>query len=458
MLKSHLATPSLRFQFPIAFPPQLPVRGSLKARRLLVRLAALTLLLCIAWGMGWFARLPLSYARRALDNRNVSDARRFVGLASTLGASRAETEFWLARICRRTGNLTDMKYHLERAEDAGLERLRSEREQMLAMAQMGQLAGIEEKLKDWLASGDRNQREICEAYANGLARTTRFPELENLLNAWQADHPDDPEPHFRRGRIREHQRMFSAAEEEYAQAFAKNARFLAAAHSLGRLAIEKKEIDGALEYFRLCSDVPDHIAADVGIARCLKASGRSDEARELLLAALDASDEAWELSYYAVGEGPDKALAARELGNICLEARDYERAEHWLEFAIRENSRDLLARYAYATLLRQTRRQVEAEKEFERVRVARQALERAGSFHDRIDRRPDDVEARYELGKALLDYESEQKGLYWLQSVLVYDPNHRATHLALADFFDSRSGESAHYRDLARRHRAKAAE
>ena len=419
-------------------------------------LAVLTPAIVIAWWCGWFALLPLDYAQRALDRRDIQQAKRHVRTADYLGGSEAETQFLLARIHRKLGEYDDMKLHLSLAEKSGLDKTRAQREHWLAMAQTGQLDEIEGKLNDWLAEQDRDMLEICEAYANGLAKLARFDDAEALLDAWERDFPDDPEPNYRRGRIREHQRQYEIAEQQYQAALAKDNKFYPAAYSVARISLDRKQPDVALEYFEVCMELEDNVAAIVGKARCLKALGRTDEASVLLRDALEARSEVWARSYKAVGENPHKAEAATELGKIELEAGNLQEAEKWLQLAVRENPRDLLARYAFANVLQRLNRTGEADREFERVRVAREALEHAGVLHDRIDRKPDDVESRFNLGRILLEYDLEQKGLYWLQSVLVYDPDHQPTHALLAHYFESHASESRHFRRLASRHRAMA--
>jgi hypothetical protein len=99
----------------------------------------------------------------------------------------------------------------------------------------------------------------------------------------------------------------------------------------------------------------------------------------------------------------------------------------------------------------------EAEQEFARVAAAREAMGSAGALNSRIKANPEDLEARFLLGKAILENESERMGLYWLRSIFSYDATYAPAHELLADYFASKPGRDAHDARLAEYHRKMAA-
>lgn len=376
----------------------------------------------------------LTFAKRAIKARDYERAEWWISVSRRWNPRSAEAEFLLARIARHQQRFDDMAKHLENASQFGMNHQRLRREELLVLAAGGQLHGIDGELHRAMAAMDGDEIEICEALANGFAKVGRFDEAMSLLKAWSLDAPNDPYVHCRIGRIHEHFTRKDEAHREYRQALAKDPKCYEAAYGLARLLIEQKRMDEALELYRLCSELPQPVPALVGMAECLKALGRTEEARSMLEKAVQYSDEEQTAAYKMVGEAPERLIAATNLGTMYAEAGEYAKAEALLRRAVESNPRDLVARYALAGVLRSLGHQDIAEQQFEIVRNARKVLEEASTLHDRVEENPTDVEARFKLGKVLLEYESERKGLYYLQSVLTYDPNHKPTLSYLREY------------------------
>ncbi|MGC1273693.1 MAG: tetratricopeptide repeat protein [Planctomycetaceae bacterium] len=428
-----------------------------RARRTIALLIGLVLLLLVGLWSGAAARVPLAFADGALWRRDDDRAAYWAGLAKRIDRTNVDAEFVLARVARRDGRFDDAADHVSAARSLGADATKARREEMLVLAQIGRLDGIEEPLNAWLAEADlADRREICEAYSNGLARIARFDHAIGLLEAWRLDFPDDAEPLYRLGRLLEHLRQPREAEEKYRAALERNPQHHPAAYRLGSTLLERREVEEALKYFRVCAELPHPVAANVGMGRCLKALGRVDEARPLFEAAANADEAVRVASYKAVGEPAERFLAATELGTLEAEAGRYESAERWLSQAVERNPRDSEARYSLAIALRGLGRREEAAREFERVRKTQQAFEEAGELHNRIDLKPGDVDARYRLGVILLEHDSERTGIYWLNTALEYDPHHAPTHRALADLFAAKADESPEFRRLAEKHERQA--
>lgn len=424
-----------------------------RARRTIAMLIGLVLLVLVGLWSGAAARVPLAFAEGALWRRDDDRAAYWAGLTKRIDRTNIGAEFVLARVARRDGRFEDAAEHASAARSLGADETRVRREEMLVLAQIGRLDGIEEPLNAWLAEADLDdRREICEAYANGLARVARFDHAIRLLEAWRLDFPDDAEPLYRLGRLREHLRQTSEAEKQYRAALERDPQHPPSAYRLGTILLDRREVEEALKYFRICAKLPHPIAANVGMGQCLKLLGRVKEAHQLFEAAAAAPEAVHRASYKAVGEPGDRYLAATELGTLEAEAGRYEAAEHWLRKAVERDPRDSEARYSLAIALRGLGRREDAEREFKRVRKTQQAFDEAGKLHNRIDLKPDDVEARYRLGVILLEHDSERTGIYWLNTALEYDPHHAPTHRALADLFAAKADESPEFRRLAQQH------
>lgn len=408
-----------------------PNRRLLALNCLLLAVISLTFL---AWFLGWVALIPLAYARTQIAARNDAGAVRWIAWAETLGTRSAESELLSARIARRQGRLEDMARHLRKARSLGCDLKRLQREEMLVLAAEGRLEGIESELNHWLAETGGDAPEICDAYANGLAKTARYDDAARILQAWAADFPTDPIPHYRLGRMYQHLQIRDEALAEYRKAVEKDPKCYLALYGLARLLADRRLFRDALPYYQRCTELPDPIAGQVGMAVCLKSLGRGEEAQSLLEQAAAAGHESRIASYRAVGEPVDRLLDAGELGTLYTEIGEHAKAAPWLRRAVEYNPRDLVARFSLAVALRGLGHTEEAQRQFTIVQTARKALEDTLPLYQHVGQHPNDVEARFKLARILLDYESERMGLYYLRTVLTYDPDHEPTRRLLEEY------------------------
>lgn len=385
------------------------------------------LLLAVGLGVMWLSgglAMLNNYAVLAALNEGQDDiASQRLGYNRWLHGAIGETEFLRARLARHSGELSLMDKHLQLAARNGLPADRIRREQSLAMAQTGQIDyALESRLNNWIASGIET-REVCSAYANGLAASSRFAEARQVLEAWGQDFPQDPRPAFRLGRILEHQRRKDEALEMYVESQRRDPSFIPASYSIARILLDQRKVDEALLAFRACPGAEKSIPIQTGIAMCLKSQGKLDEAKRILEEVVSNSNETIFAAYSQVDDPTERLVAAAELGKIESDQGNFEQAKRWLKRAIAVNPRDMETRYTYAVALRGLGEKELADKEFEYVKTTREALASVNVLWDRIDSEPNNTEARLELATILLKHESKRAGMYWLKSILQYDPD-----------------------------------
>lgn len=364
----------------------------------------------------------------------------------------ADSAWMLARIARREGDLQAMDRHLSTALTRGLDQERVERERILARVQSGELQTYEAKINEWLMQSDPDSAEICDAYANGLAVVSRLDDAVRVLDAWHADDPSHPVPLYRLGKIHEYFDDTDAATASYQQAIAANPNYYPATFRLANLYLDSKLPRKAYDLFGQCSIESCLLASQVGMGQSLVGMGKYDQARELLQVVLQHDYEQIKSSYQSLNENPETFIAASELGKLEVNEGNFSEGLRWLEMALDKNPRDLSARYSMAVALRQLGREEDAEKHFEQVAETKRSLEQVNVLRNQIGRNPTDADSRVELGKILLKYESERNGLFWLNSALTVDPEHREAHATLANFYASKSQLSAEYKSLAEHH------
>lgn len=377
-------------------------------------------------------------------------------LASRVAA--AEVAMLEARLARKQADYRRMRALLDTARSSGASAVRIRLEEALAAADCGQLVEAERYLLDRLRSDDEERAEICDSLSTGLTRHGRLDEAAMLLDAWQADAPEDPRPHIKRGRVAEHAFDWARAEAQYREALGKAPGNVVSLASLGRVLAGRNEPVAARRCFaevvkRSTQAAP---AARESIAVCLVIEGRPHEARQILHEVLALDPVVRTLAYERTGHRPDGDVAARQLGKLELDDGHIDDAERWLTRAVQANPRDLEARYALAQAWRRLGRDDEAEAELEAVATARRELAAADRWWDTLGKNPDDVEARYRIGVAFLRHRSDGEGIYWLRSVIARDPTHGEAHAALAEHFAASAATSETSRNLAHYHHERA--
>ncbi|MFO1064212.1 MAG: tetratricopeptide repeat protein [Pirellulales bacterium] len=355
----------------------------------------------------------------------------------------AEEQFLKARLLRHRGDLDGMADALKAAVKLGFDTKMADREQMLALAQIGELEKVESPLNAWLMESDPDLREVCSAYANGLAATSRIPEAVRVLTAWQSDFPNDVRPVYRRGRILEHQRRKEDAYKLYSEAAESDPQYLPAVNNAARLLLENRKIKEAMAQFEEGRRKHPNPVFDIHIAECLRSLGELEQAKAILEKCVIIPIADLEKAYREVDELLETLAPAAELGKINADLSHFDEAEKWLTQALAYNDRDLESRYSYAVALRGQGKSQEAEREFERVRKTREALNGVNSLWDRIDTHPTDVEARLGLAKIFLEYESRKAGMFWLKSALELQPDNVEAQELMKKYAENNTSPSA---------------
>lgn len=384
-----------------------------------------------------------SEARRCIATRMPEAALEWLIWCHRLDPADAETEFLLGRASRKLGQFNLVRDHLARAFKLGYPVDRLEREQILAQAQAGQMSEADPHFSRLLTDPQGDGQEICEAFVHGYYLNRRVGDAFQLLTPWIADYPTSPQPYYIRGHIQVGLQRYKQAEADLRKALELDPRHDATAFELASVLEQLHQPAAALPYFEQAAKSSKfEMLAGVGQSRCLKILGRHDESRAVILRVLD--------------KYPSEPLPHQALGQIELEAGNYQAALKHLDVAIVKLPYDSELRNARGTALRGLKQLDAARREFDYVNEASRAMSRYHDMRDEIVEKPDDYERRFEIGKILLKYSEPREAVIWLQSVLNYAPHHRGTHQVLADYYQSRSKEDPAFEKLAAQHRKEA--
>ena len=401
----------------------------------------LGLLLFFQWN-GGIAQFARTMAANAIYTRRLDTATWWLSIARRLSEN-GETEYLMARVERRQGDLGKMLEHLKAAYQKKFDALKLDREQLLAFASLGRFEGdSEQRLNAWLQEPDSDRAEIFDAYANGLTLVSRFEHAMEVLQTWQEFAPQDPLPSYRMARIHEHFSQTQEAESAYRKSIEKQPAFTKAAYYLGRVLLGQRRPEEALEHFGSCNSGATALAARIGMALCHKSLGDIDTARKLLIEVLESRYEDQTKSFHGLDEFPERYVAASELGIIETELGSFSEACVHLESALQRFPLDTIARYSYAVALRGLNQSDEAEKNFETVRRSRAALDEVSSLQEVLRSDPQNTKVRIKIGKIILEHESQNVGEFWIQSVFAYEPDNQEAHRALTEYYALRKEES----------------
>jgi tetratricopeptide (TPR) repeat protein len=403
-------------------------RSRVIRRRIVLLCTAASLLpLAVFWLPWLLAQYDLYRGRAALQRFQAEAALKWLQAGQKLDADSAEMNFLLGRALRRLGRFDEMGRHLERARQLGFPLRRIERERRLALAQTARVEEVQADLPEMLTSAGDDGAEICAAYVNGFCLVLDFESANRLLDAWSADIPADPEPHFQRGNLWYAQNEWKNAVPAYLRCLELDPSRTKARLSLAQCLLKMNEPAQAEQHFRRClNDDPGNLDIWLGLATCLMTLGNADDAQKAL--------------QYVAGRSPRHFEARRRLGELELEADRPEAALKWLAPLAEDWPDDSTVAKLMAQALQETGNVTEARKHWEKVRLGEEAISRLEKLSREVRGHPDDPELRYELGIMLMRYRSRDDGASWLRSLLQYDPHHRRAHRALADYY-SKIGE-----------------
>ncbi|NQT13785.1 MAG: tetratricopeptide repeat protein [Planctomycetes bacterium] len=403
--------------------------------RALVVIAAVLLAVLILFARPLLRQYRLTKARDCLRARQTEEALVWLKAIEATNPDDGEVQFLMARALRRQGACDSIPEHLEKARKLGVPSERLERERWLVLAQSGQLREAELHLDELLADPQGDAREICEAFVSGYLRAYRFGRASDLLRAWEADFPEDPQPLFWRGRICQH-----LARDRQALALSREALDLAPDRvdlrlELATLLADRHEFEEAEEHFQRCAGkAPDNPDVLVGWGNCLAESRQIDQSRALFLRALE--------------ENPSHFEALYGLGRLESRAGNKDEAVKWLQLALQQDSRHPRMRFALASALQATGQSEAAKGHYQYFVDSKRELEELDKLMDRVHEEPDLVDLRYEIGMKYMQYVSAAQGAVWLHSVLDMDPSHVPAHEALAAYYAEQTRP-----DLAEKHR-----
>jgi tetratricopeptide (TPR) repeat protein len=384
----------------------------------------------------------LQQAREALRQRNFPEALSHLQRCLEVWPRDPATHLLAAQAARRADLRDEAERHLLDCAQlsAAPEALRLEHSLLKAAA--GDLTPVEADLLDRVHRNSPDAVLILEALSAGHVRMQHFPEALRCAEELLRREPDHVQGLLWHGWAKERLGRFEEALEDYSRAVELRPDDVLARLSLGELLLYFSRPDAAVEHFAFLHDrQPDAVSSNpavrLGLARCRRGLGQTEEARRLL-------EE-------LVREFPREAMILRERGQLALEGQEAA-AEDCLRRALTLAPHDRATNFALYQCLQGRGRPEEARHYLEEVQRIDADLKRLAELQQALHKPSRTPAQRREAGILCLRLGRELEGLGWLFSSLQEDPRQPEVHQALADYFE-RTGQverAARHRRLAR--------
>lgn len=406
-------------------------------------------LVAIAAGAGFLAWYlwpdpRLAAAEQALEHHDYAAAYALLEECLQRRPHDPDLLFLAGRTARRAGQLEQAAKHFRAYRRLKGENSSLALEWSLMRLQRGDSA-VESSLKARADAGGGDALLIWEALIQYYLDNYRLFAARDCLDRYLEQRPDDVQALLGRGFIWDRLFHYPEAARDYRRAVQVQPDNEGARLRLAEtLAITGPPEQAAEQFEWLRQRHPDSLPARLGLARCWRQMGRTDEARQLLDA--------------LIAEGWDRRLAGQrhagvltERGRLALEAGDSERAAGWLRQAVTLDPHDREALYNLSRCLQQSGHDAEAREYQARYDRADADLKSLGRLTKEVLRQPHDPALRCQVGMIFLRNGEEQEGVRWLRLALREAPDYGPAHQALADYYQ-RTGKpelAAHHRQAA---------
>jgi Tfp pilus assembly protein PilF len=412
------------------------VKVTSRGRKIWLSLIGGTLLV-VAGVHGW-AYYHYRAGQQALAQRDFEQARHHLGRCLKVWFWNPQPHLLAGRAARWAGDFDEAEEHLRKCRALGGPEDAVHLEQELLLVQQGQLDGVNQELVERLDQNGHDRILILEVLAPAYLARYRVADAAALVQRWLELEPDNLQALLLGARVYwylpDRKQDLALCLRRIVELDPDN---LPARLTFGGFLIEAGQPGEALTQFQYLRERTGD-SADVlaGLARCQRALGRLDEARQFL-------DRLLTLQ-------PRNGPALAEQGRLALDQQVPAEAARWFERAAAEMpyEKDILA--GWEQCLERLGKRLEAEQVKLRLDRVNADLARLSEITVAVARSPHDARLRCEAGAILLHCGQDREALRWLESALQEDPGYLEAHRLLADYYE-RAGQpdrAAEYRRL----------
>jgi predicted Zn-dependent protease len=414
------------------------------SHRWLLRLVLVLLVFGLITPQAW-AWYHFRTAKSALAKHHPEAASRSLSSCLRVWGNRPSVRLMASRAARQAGELQAADQELRAAQSlTGDATDETAFEWALLQATGGNVREVEEYLQKRVAQSPEVGPLVWEAFAVGYLRIYRTLDAMNCLSLWLRREPENVRALELRGATYVTGKGVVRGVEDYLRVLELDPTRRDTRWKLTQCLLSLGSYDQAakhLEWF--IQEKPDDPGISAHLARCYNMLGRPQDARRLVEAALV--------------NHPDDGPCLRTRGQLALTNPgnpDVAAAEIDLRRAVALMPEDYQAQQLLFQALQQQGKIDEAKQQLIVVEAIRDRAARIGELQSRqLAEQPLDPALHYEMAVLMIRSGQAEIGERWLRTALDLDPEHKPSHAALADLYESR-GDKAR----AEEHRKKAAE
>jgi Flp pilus assembly protein TadD len=274
------------------------------------------------------------------------------------------------------------------------------------------------------------QLEPQEMVAKELARislsTYRFDQAAQVIERWRVLAPEDPQPYLWSNEIASRSDVEPAVLiQNYRAAIDRDPKLDKARLGLAQELSRARRFDEAEQVFEAyLKDNPTDTAALLGLGRNAFQQGDIERSRQYFEKCLAAN--------------PREPETLKELSQIDLRAGRSRQASERLALLTQLQPFDHEVHYSYAQALKLAGDEAQARVELSHAARLREEHDQLVRLRYRLVQHPDDLDARFEVAKWMLEHGHEDEGLRWTKEIFRADPRHASTHNILAAYYQKR--------------------
>lgn len=380
-----------------------------RGRQRLRNAAVVVLGLAVVWYGG--TEVLVACARFQVRARHPDTALSVIRWLEVLRPGSGEPAYLAARCYRRLGDMDAAGRKLDQAAELGIAAVDIQRERWLILAQAGAMRQAEPHLQTLLVAPGADGAEICEAYVCGFLVNYQFGQASGLLDAWQADFPDDAQPWFFRGQCSEHLADTQGAAEAYRQALKLDETRSDIRTALVRTLLELHQYEDAQSHLAsLLADETDDVVVHTLAAETHRQMAKNSEAESGFRRACELD--------------PTHIPARVGLIRVLLSLQNTEAATHMARELVADRPRNSECLFLLQQAVQMSGLDDEAQSIAERRQELQEQQERARLLMEKARFQPDDPALRFEIGSILFSHGEPEDARAWLRSVIQIAPGH----------------------------------
>jgi tetratricopeptide (TPR) repeat protein len=390
-----------------------------------------TVMLVVVAGVAWQGwriyrfHQSRTAAEASLARYDFAEARRYLAVCLSLRPTDPEIHLLAVQAARRDGLLDEAQRHLDRYRElVGDATPDGALQAVLLRVQGGAVKEHVNILMDYIDIRHPQREQILEALAQGCVHVYRLDEASFWTRQLLDRFPENPIGRLLDAQTHETLRRRDQAIEitqKLVEDYPENNK--ARIYLAGLLFRRHRYDEAAKHYWEAHWQQPADIAPLLGLVRVLVAQERFDDVEPILR--------------QLQREHADNSEALLECGRSALRQKRPAEAEPLLQRAVELAPNDHEIHLELAIALQQLGRTDEAQRHLERSQQIEADMLRLEQVFQEMVAAPSDPMPRLEAGRICLRNGQITEGLRWLFGALELAPQHKPTHAALADHFES---------------------